>query len=97
MAVGGFWFESGPSNTLLYSQRTVKPCLVDVSKLEADINVDRPNISPSWVRRYHVLKQRFAAFHRTVAEFQLGKLADHFDLWTRESKNLCCNTVIALH
>lgn len=81
-------------DTLLYSHRTVKPCLVDVSKLDADVDVDRPDICPSWVRRYHVLKQRFAAFHRTVAEFQLGKLADHFDLWTQETSNT--RTAIAI-
>ena len=66
----------------------MKPRLVDVSKLDADINVDRPDVSPSRIRRHHVLEQCFATLHRTVTEFQLCKLADHLDLWTQQKSDI---------
>jgi len=62
----------------------VKPCLVDVSELDTDIDVHRPDVGPSWIRRHHVLEQRFSTFHRTVTKLQLRKLADHLHFWTQQ-------------
>jgi len=59
---------------------SVRPCLIDVSKLDTDVDVDGPNVGPPWIRRHHVLEQCFATFHRAMAEFQLGKLAGHLEL-----------------
>ena len=39
---------------------TDRPCLVDVTELDADVDVDRPDVSSSRVRRDHVLKQRLS-------------------------------------
>jgi len=71
----------------------VRPGLVDVSELDTNVDVDRPDVGPPRIRRHHVLKQRFSSLHRTVTEFQLGKLADHLNLYTQSNAHTSMNAV----
>jgi len=59
----------------------VSPRLADVSELDTDVDVNRPDVCPSRICGHQILEQCFTAFHRTVSELELSKLADHLELW----------------
>jgi len=67
--------------TTYASDTKVLPCLVDVSELDTDVDVNWPDVGASWICCHQVLKQCFSTFHGTVTELKLGKFADHLKLW----------------
>jgi len=66
----------------------MSPGLVKVSELDADVDVDGPDVSASWIRRHEVLKQCLSSLHATMTELQLRKLADHLQLCIQVIQNI---------